>query len=94
MKIEIANKLFAFFLLVSMVPVAIVGYVIYRRATNAIRDLNYDKLSALAQARAHRIDLFFEGGSSEEVPEAGAPGAYAWDWNARRLRTPKSDQGE
>ena len=60
MRINIGGKLIALFLLVAMAPLVIVGWVAYRQATNAIREIGYDRLDTLAHERAHRIDHLFE----------------------------------
>ena len=61
MKIKLSNKLLALFLMVSILPMAIVGWVTNQRTSNTIETMQYEKLNALAEDRANKVEqLFFE----------------------------------
>lgn len=77
MKIKITNKLLVCFLLVSMVPLAVVGFVAYRAATGAIRNMILDRLETLAQERVDRIERLFAERKDDAILLARVPGVLA-----------------
>ena len=68
MNIKLSNKLLALFIAVSILPLAIVGWVAYHKATDTIQFLQYEKLSALAIERAGKVEaLFHERNNDAEL---------------------------
>lgn len=73
MKSKIAKKMLMFFLLVSMVPFFIFGFVAYRQNEKTFRGMILDRMEVLAGERAGRIEHFFTEQSEDlnmlaEVP--------------------------
>jgi len=56
MKMKLKHKLVALFMVISILPLSIVGWLTYQRTTHVIETLQYEKLSALAEKRADRIN--------------------------------------
>lgn len=59
MRIKIANKLMVYFLAVSILPLAIAGFIAYRQASDALRDTKLERLEVLAQERVNRLERLF-----------------------------------
>jgi hypothetical protein len=56
MRLRLVNKLLLAFVSVSMIPMAIVGFVAYRQAAGVLRSLIVERLETLALERAGRVE--------------------------------------
>jgi len=70
-KMKIASKLVVFFLMVSVVPLAIAGFIAYLRMSNMLHDMILYRLDTLARERVDRLELMYaerKGGIATLAP--------------------------
>ncbi len=58
-KKSIRARLIIFFLLVSLIPIAVVGYLSFNRAKKAMIDTRIDELENIAELKTDKIEMFF-----------------------------------
>jgi len=73
MKIKIANKLFVSLLLVSMVPLAIAGFVAYQKISDTLQNMILYRLETLAKERVERIERLLAEAQDDLVMLARVP---------------------